>query len=89
MNRNHNANWTRPARLPLAALTLLLMSAWMLPGTGCTTRRPAVREIPADRMVQTLRAGVPFTPAVDGKFVPLARWNEMLDVYIQHSLEKR
>lgn len=54
----------------------------MLLATGCATKT-VVREIPQDRYVVTLRPGVPFTPAVDGKFVPEARWNEMLEVYIR------
>ena len=87
MNRNLNVKLTRRARLRVAALTLLLMSAWMLPGTGCATRT-VVREIPSDRMVMSLRGGQLFTAPCDGKFVPKARWNEMQDVYIQHSLEK-
>jgi hypothetical protein len=87
MKVNHNETWTGRARHLRAAMMLLLMLSWMLPGIGCALRRGAV-EIPADRWVMTLRAGQQFTAPVDGKFVPEARWNEMRDVYIQHSHER-
>jgi peroxiredoxin len=51
--------------------------------TGCVTTQ--VHEISSDRTVITVHAGVPFTPICDGKFVPEARFNEMLDVYIRES----
>jgi hypothetical protein len=44
-----------------------------------------VVEVSSDRYVRTVHAGVPFTPPCDGKFVPEARFQEMLDVYIRTS----
>lgn len=63
-------------------LPLMLIS--MMPQTGCVT----VHEISPEKEVHTLHAGQPFTPPVDGKFVPLARWDEMLDTYIRASTKK-
>ena len=59
----------------------------MLPVIGCKTQT-IVREIPQDRFVRSVRKGEPFTPPSDGKFVPEARWNEMLEVYINSSFKK-
>lgn len=59
----------------------------MLLLTGCATRT-VVKEIDSSRTVVSVRAGVPFTPPCDGKFVPEARFDEMLDVYIRASLKK-
>jgi len=55
-------------------LTVLTVS-WTLSLTGCQSSRVVV--IPSDRDVRPLPAGVPFTPAVRGWFVPDAR---MLDI---------
>src|SRR5258707_13138936 len=51
--------------LPLLMLTLTSMS-W----SGCST----VKVISADQAETFVTAGVPFTPAVDGVFMPLARY---------------
>ena len=84
---NRNANWTRRGkRLQRAMMTGLTM-LWIVAGTSCST--VTIKEIPTDRMVVTVHAGQPFTPPCDGKFVPQARWNEMLDAYIIHSQEKK
>ena len=63
------------------------MTSWMLLGTGCATKT-IVKEIPDDRFVRSVRKGEPFAPPSDGKFVPVARWNEMLEVYINASQKK-
>lgn len=60
----------------------MLISMLLL--TGCATRT-TVREIDSDRKVVSVHAGVPFTPPTDGKFVPEARFDEMLEVYIRAS----
>lgn len=70
----------RRITMPLSMLT------WMLLATGCATTK--VDQISSDRYVQSLHKGVPFTPPEDGKFVPLARFNEMMDVYIRASFPK-
>lgn len=49
----------------------------MLILTGCQTPAPVV--IPADKQVQRLSVGQPFTPAVPGWFVPDARMYEILN----------
>ena len=61
----------------------LLMLIWLLLLTGCASNK--VAEISSDRYVRTVKAGVPFTPPCDGKFVPSAQFNEMRDVYIRAS----
>jgi hypothetical protein len=45
---------------------------------GCVKVRP----IPSDRYVTTVRAGQTFTAPTDGKFVPDALFNDMLEAYI-------
>lgn len=42
---------------------------------GCLA--PRVKVIAADRAAAILKAGIPYTPAIDGYFVPKAR---MLDI---------
>jgi hypothetical protein len=87
MQANLKKVWTPRATRRLAAMTLLLITSLTLLPTGCATRT-MIKEIPMDRTVVTMHAGVPFTPACDGKFVPSARFNEMLDVYIRESWRK-
>ena len=70
------------AMMPLSMLTLTL-----LPTAGCVTRT-VVDQISADRYVRSVRAGVPFTPPVDGKFVPAARFKELSDAYVRDSFRK-
>lgn len=53
----------------LAALTLLL--AW-LSTSGCA----GPRIVPADRVVLPVKAGVPFTAALDGVFLSDALWQD-------------
>jgi len=65
-------------------MTKLLMMCCLVLVTGCAASRTVI-EIPADRYVHTVRAGVPFTPAVDGKFVPQAQYNDMQDAYLRES----
>ena len=65
-------------------MTKLLTTLFLLLVIGCATSRTVI-EIPADRYVHTVRAGVPFTPAVDGKFVPQAQYNDMQDAYLRES----
>lgn len=65
----------------LSTLTLTLLL------TGCGTTR--VVQVSSDRYVVSLKSGVPFTPPSDGKFVPEARWKEMLDVYVRSSFAGR
>ena len=86
MNRNLISTMpaTRQLRMMMLRLTLLLT----LLATGCATSRVTVREISSDRMVRSVRAGVPFTPPVDGKFVPQALFLEMLDYYVRMSDQK-
>lgn len=82
----HSKPSTRRARMrPLATMMLSTLTLTLL-GTGCVTTK--VVQISSDRMVVSVRQGVPFTPPCDGKFVPTERFNEMMDVYIQHSFEK-
>jgi hypothetical protein len=79
--------WTRPARTPLRVTTMLSMLTLTLLLTGCATRIKVV-EISSDRAVVTVHAGVPFTPPCDGKFVPEARFKEMLDATIRDSFKR-
>lgn len=78
---NRNANWTRPAMLQRAVMTLILIAGCATLLTGCTS--PTVSEIPADRWVVTLEQGQTFTAPVRGKFVPQAQFNDMLDAYLR------
>jgi hypothetical protein len=71
--------------MPRPGMMLPLMMIWLALATGCVTH--TVREIPSDRSVVTLKAGVPFTPAVPGKFVPEATFIELMDVYVRESLK--
>lgn len=70
----------------LTAMMLLLMLTLTLLVTGCETTQ--VVAISSDREVKTVHKGQPFTPPEDGKFVPLARWMEIQDVYIRQSFER-
>lgn len=70
-----------PATMLLSTLILTLLT------TGCASTQKTI-EIPSDRWVVTVNAGVPFTPPCDGKFVPEARFKEMLDVYVRESFKK-
>ena len=76
----------RPATIPPLAMMLLSMLIWTLLATGCGTTK--VDQISSDRFVVTVNKGVPFTPPDNGKFVPDARWTEMMDVYIRASFNK-
>lgn len=51
---------------------LLLLLTW----TGCAGRKQYV-VIPADREIKRVEASKPFTAAVNGWFVPDARWIEI------------
>ena len=84
MKPNRNNELTTLAMQQRMAMMRRLTLLLMLLVTGCATRT-VVREIPSDRYVVTVHAGVPFTPACDGKFVPQARFIEMLDAYIRES----
>ncbi len=55
----------------------------MLLLTGCATKPPIIHEISSDKYIISLTNGVPFTPPCEGKFVPQARFNELLDVYLR------
>ena len=80
MKTNRNERWTGRGRRRRAAMMLALTASWMLLGTGCTSR---VVKIPADRWVTTVPAGTVFRAEANGKFVPDARFNELLDAYIR------
>ena len=75
----------RRRQIQQGAMMTLPMLILMLLAGGCVTR---IRDISPERRVVTMRAGVPYTPQVDGKFCPEAQWDDMLDVYIRHSYEK-
>ena len=64
----------------LAMLMLSILSLTILL-TGCQTQ---VKVIPADKEVTRIMANKPFTPAINGWFIPDAR---MLDIVNQ--LEKK
>lgn len=85
---HHNRPWTKDERMLLLGTMLVSMLIWILPVTGCVTHPPVVHEIDADRQVVTVHKGIPFSPPVDGKFVPEARFDEMSDVYIRASTSK-
>jgi hypothetical protein len=76
---------TKPARMLPRAMMLALTLTLTRLLTGCETHPPTVHEIDSNREVKTVHKDVPFTPDVDGKFVPEARFDEMLDVYIRAS----
>ena len=82
-----NKKLTRPEPMQLRAMMLLSTLFLTLLATGCATRTRVV-EISSDRTVVTVKAGVPFTPKCDGKFLPEARFNEMMDVYLRESFRK-
>lgn len=79
---NRNETLTKPGKTLRAAMILLSMLILTLPATGCKT---LAVEVPSDYYVRTLKKGEQFTPPCDGKFVPEARFKEMLDVYIRES----
>lgn len=87
MRKNLKTVLTRLAQMPLRATMPALTLILTLHLIGCATRT-VVKEISPSRAVVTVKAGVPFTPPVDGKFVPEARFVEMLDVYIRASNAK-
>lgn len=59
-------------------LTTLAVAALFAGAVGCTTVRP----ISEDRLVFTVRKGQTFTAPTDGKFVPDALFNDMLEAYL-------
>lgn len=85
MQINHNRIWMLLERMLLWVVIVLSIVTWTLLVTGCGTRPPIVHEIDSNRQVITVHKGIPFTPPTDGKFVPEARFSEMLDVYIRVS----
>lgn len=76
----------KPGMILRPGAMLLSMLIWMLLATGCATTK--VVQISSDREVMTLVKGVSFTPPENGKFVPDARWIEMMDVYLRASFTK-
>jgi hypothetical protein len=72
-------------RMPFKVMTTLSMLTLMQLVSGCRT---AVVPISPERRVETLKAGVPYTPKVNGKFVPDAQYLDMQDAYIRESFRK-
>lgn len=81
-----NNKLTRLGQTPRRITTLLSTLTLTLLLIGCVTRT-VVHEIDSNRAVVSVHKDVPFTPPCDGKFVPEARFVEMLDVYIRESLK--
>lgn len=55
-------------------LIAALMMSW-LSGAGCASQHYQV--ISEDKVIRRMKAGQAMTPAVDGWFVPDARWIEL------------
>lgn len=51
------------------------MSCWTMSLSGCATRVVAISD---NKLVDRMKAGVPYTPDGNGWFVPDARFREML-----------
>jgi hypothetical protein len=64
-----------PKQLLQGMLTVLMLG-WILTLTGCATN---LTVIPSDKQVLPMKSGKPFTPQVDGWFVPNARMLEILN----------
>src|ERR1051326_4270038 len=61
---------TKTLRRGIPWLPLLMLTMTSLSWNGCST----VKVISADQAETFVVAGAPFTPAVDGVFMPLARY---------------
>src|ERR1041385_8372053 len=61
---------TKTSRREVPWLPLLMLTMTSLSWNGCST----VKVISADQAETFVAAGAPFTPAVDGVFMPLARY---------------
>lgn len=70
--------------LPKATMLLLTLT-WTLLASGCRTELVPMSD---ERRVETLKAGVPYTPRVNGKFVPDAQYLDMQGAYIRESFRK-
>lgn len=82
---NHNEKLTRRARRRWTVMMKLSMPLLLVLVTSACSTRNSARVIPADRWVTTLQVGVPFTPTVQGKFVPLAMYLDMQDAYLREA----
>lgn len=82
----------KPAPLRRRATIKKSTPLWMLLGTALLTTscvtRTVVRQIPSDRYVVTVEAGATFTAPCRGKFVPDARFLQLMDAYIRESNTK-